>query len=72
MTRGDGSSESFHKATGVVLAAGDRLTFRTAGGGGWGNPRRRAREAIERDVAAGYVSRAAAMRDYGYVPEKLT
>jgi N-methylhydantoinase B len=66
VTRGDGSSESFHKATGVVLAAGDRLTFRTAGGGGWGNPRRRAREAIEEDIAAGYVSAAATMRDYGY------
>jgi N-methylhydantoinase B len=66
VTRGDGSSESFRKATGVVLAAGDRLTFRTAGGGGWGNPRRRAREAIEEDIAAGYVSAAAAMRDYGY------
>ena len=66
VTRGDGSSESFHKATGVALAAGDRLTFRTAGGGGWGNPRRRAREAIEADIAAGYVSAAAAMRDYGY------
>jgi N-methylhydantoinase B len=66
VVRTDGSSESFRKATGVVLAAGDRLTFRTAGGGGWGNPRQRPREAIAADVAAGYVSAAAAMRDYGY------
>jgi N-methylhydantoinase B len=65
-----GRREVLRKATGVVLARGDRLTFRTAGGGGWGDPRRRAREAIEGDIAAGYVSRAAAMRDYGYPPEK--
>jgi N-methylhydantoinase B len=58
------------KATGVALARGDRLTFRTAGGGGWGDPRVRARKAIERDIAAGYVSHAAAMRDYHYVAEK--
>ena len=70
VTRSDGSRQNLGKATGVALARGDRLTFRTAGGGGWGNPRRRARKAIERDVAAGYVSRAAARRDYGYVPEK--
>jgi N-methylhydantoinase B len=52
----------------VALAPGDRLTFRTAGGGGWGEPRERARAAIERDIAAGYVSPEAARRDYGYAP----
>ena len=70
LVRGDGSCEMLRKATGVALARGDRLTFRTAGGGGWGDPRARAHKAIERDIAAGYVSRAAATRDYGYVPEK--
>jgi N-methylhydantoinase B len=70
LLRADGSREMLRKATGVVLARGDRLTFRTAGGGGWGDPRGRARKAIEGDIAAGYVSRAAAMHDYGYVPEK--
>jgi N-methylhydantoinase A/oxoprolinase/acetone carboxylase beta subunit len=39
-----------------------------AGGGGWGDPHQRSREAIDRDIPAGYVSRAAALRDYGYVP----
>jgi N-methylhydantoinase B len=67
VTRTDGSSETLRKATGVALAAGDRLTFRTAGGGGWGDPCRRPRAAIDADIAAGYVSREAAMRDYGYV-----
>jgi N-methylhydantoinase B/oxoprolinase/acetone carboxylase alpha subunit len=68
VTRVDGHSENLRKATGVALATGDRLTFRTAGGGGWGDPRQRAHEEIDRDVAAGYVSRDAAMRDYGYAP----
>jgi N-methylhydantoinase B len=70
VVRAHGRREMLRKATGVALARGDRLTFRTAGGGGWGDPRRRAREAIERDIAAGYVSHAAAKRDYGYAPEK--
>jgi N-methylhydantoinase B len=52
----------------VALASGDRLTFRTAGGGGWGEPRQRERAAIERDIAAGYISAEAARRDYGYAP----
>ncbi len=54
----------------MALAPGDRLTFGTAGGGGWGDPRRRDRDAIARDIAAGYVSAEAARRDYGYAPTR--
>src|SRR5712691_538719 len=68
LTRSEGSTERLLKATGVVLAAGDRLTFGTAGGGGWGDPQRRDRAAIAQDVASGYVSPEAAHRDYGYEP----
>ena len=50
------------------LEPGDRLTFRTAGGGGWGDPRAREAKDIERDVGAGLVSPEAAARDYGYLP----
>jgi N-methylhydantoinase B len=67
VVRADGSRQKLLKATGVALAAGDRLTFRTAGGGGWGDPHARDRGDIARDVAAGYVSPEAARRDYGYV-----
>jgi N-methylhydantoinase B len=66
LTRRDGSTQKLLKATGVALEPGDRLTFRTAGGGGWGDPRRRERAAIERDLAAGFISPEAARRDYGY------
>jgi N-methylhydantoinase B len=68
LVRGDGSTRKLLKETGVTLTAGDRLTFRTAGGGGWGDPRERDRGEIARDVAAGYVSAEAARRDYGDAP----
>ena len=48
------------------MEPGDRLIFRTAGGGGWGDPRLRDRSEIAGDVAKGYVSAEAARRDYGY------
>ena len=66
LTRRDGSEQKLLKATGVPLEPGDRLTFRTAGGGGWGDPRARDRRAIADDVAKGYVSPQAARRDYGF------
>jgi N-methylhydantoinase B len=48
------------KATAVPMEARDRLIFRSAGGGGWGDPRLRSREAIADDVAKGLISPAAA------------
>ncbi|HLF01101.1 MAG TPA: hydantoinase B/oxoprolinase family protein [Anaerolineales bacterium] len=47
------------------LKPGDVVTMDAAGGGGYGDPRARAREAILRDVRDGKVSRESAMRDYG-------
>jgi N-methylhydantoinase B/oxoprolinase/acetone carboxylase alpha subunit len=47
------------------VPAGDRLIVELPGGGGLGDPHRRAREAIEADIAAGLVTREAARRDYG-------
>ena len=65
LIRSDGSAQNLLKATGVTMEAGDRLTFSTAGGGGWGDPRERARAEIEADVRQGYISSDAARRDYG-------
>lgn len=50
-----------------VLAPGDRLTILQAGGGGFGDPRRRPKAKLLRDVAEGFVSREAAALDYGAV-----
>jgi N-methylhydantoinase B len=66
LVRRDGSEQTLFKATAVPMEAGDRLIFRSAGGGGWGEPRLRSREAIADDVAKGLISAAAARRDYGF------
>lgn len=51
----------------VTLEIGKDTVIRheQAGGGGWGDPARRARGAIEADIANGKVTPEAAMRDYG-------
>jgi len=37
----------------------------TGGGGGFGSPSERDREALNRDIREGYISAEAARRDYG-------
>jgi N-methylhydantoinase B len=54
------------KAAGVPLRPDDVVVQMTAGGGGWGDPSRRDRASVERDVRLGYVSREAARRAYEY------
>lgn len=53
-----GSKERFD------VTAGNVLRIHTAGGGGYGDPSRRDREAIKRDVANELVSEASASEDY--------
>jgi N-methylhydantoinase B len=53
------------KIAGLRLKKDDVLTLQFAGGGGWGDPRQRAAERVQRDVVCGYVSRQAARDDYG-------
>ena len=55
------------KFTNVVLCEGDEIRYRTPGGGGFGDPAERDPEALQADVADGYVSREAAGR-YGAGP----
>jgi N-methylhydantoinase B len=47
------------------MRAGERFLIQSAGGGGCGDPRRRDRAALARDIAEGYVSPAAAKTVYG-------
>ena len=47
------------------LAPGDTVVMDAAGGGGYGDPRERDREALERDLREGKISPDAARRDYG-------
>jgi len=54
--RADGSEADVKKATEVEIGTGDRVTFLTAGGGGYGDPKQRSAEAKAHDVAAGVVT----------------
>jgi N-methylhydantoinase B len=49
------------------LATGDRVQLNLPGGGGYGDPFKRAAELVLWDVINGYVSLEAARRDYGVV-----
>jgi N-methylhydantoinase B len=60
----DGSETQVLKATDIEIAAGDAVTFFTAGGGGYGDPTKRSRDAVARDVAEGLLSHEAAAAHY--------
>ena len=68
LIRADGSvSELPSKVDAHPVQAGDRLIFRTAGSGGWGDPLQRPSELVLRDVRRDLVSEESAGRDYGVV-----
>jgi N-methylhydantoinase B len=60
-----GKERPIGKEKGLALEPGDLLCVETGGGGGYGAPGQRPLAAIQRDLDAGYVSTAAAERDYG-------
>ena len=45
------------KATEIDIAAGDKVVFLTAGGGGYGDPASARRRPSAQDVAAGFVTK---------------
>ena len=47
------------------MKAGERFLLQTAGGGGYGDPSKRTREAVLQDIREGYVSKDAAAKIYG-------
>lgn len=68
LRRADGTEQILSsKCDQVTVEPGDRLVYRTAGGGGWKDPLARPAEMVQRDVRYGLVSRAKAERDYGVV-----
>jgi N-methylhydantoinase B/oxoprolinase/acetone carboxylase alpha subunit len=54
------------KFANLPVPAGDVFVSRQGGGGGYGDPRERLREAVAADVRAGYVSPRAAREVYGW------
>jgi len=68
LIRADGSRLPLpSKVDTLSVGAGDRLVFRTAGAGGWGDPLERPAELVARDVADRLVSPAGAAEQYGVV-----
>jgi len=55
----------------AVVPPGERLIIEMPGGGGMGPAADRDPAAVRRDVRLGYLSREAAVRDYGIVPEPV-
>jgi N-methylhydantoinase B len=60
-----GRERAIEKEKGLQLKAGDIVCVETGGGGGYGPPQARTLERIQRDLDGGYISQAAAERDYG-------
>ncbi len=68
LVRGDGTRAPLpSKVDNVKVRNGDRIVFRTAGGGGWGDALERDSAKVRNDVARGLLSREAAREGYGVV-----
>ena len=65
LVRADGSIADIAVNSIVTLNRGDVVEIRSAGGGGFGDPYRRAADAVAEDVRNGVVSPAAARDHYG-------
>jgi N-methylhydantoinase B len=68
LLRKDGTREPLPaKIDNVRVYSGDRVIFRTAGGGGWGDPLERDPGRTRNDVARRLMSEAKAREEYGVV-----
>jgi N-methylhydantoinase B len=68
LVRKDGSRHPLAaKIDNVRVHAGDRVIFRTAGGGGWGDPLERDPTRTRNDVARKLMTEAKAREDYGVI-----
>ncbi|MDQ2052218.1 hydantoinase B/oxoprolinase family protein [Natronolimnohabitans sp. A-GB9] len=68
LVRTDGTEEELpSKVENVPVEAGDKLVFRTAGGGGLGDPLERDPAVVATEVERGLVSESAAREEYGVV-----
>jgi N-methylhydantoinase B len=64
---GEYVSPHLSKDEDIRVLAGDVVTVRTPGGGGYGDPRERDPDLVLRDVVRGYITAEDAARDYGVV-----
>lgn len=64
--RRDGGTERFSFATNLQVNKGDVIRVVTGNGGGYGDPAKRSRDAIESDLRNGYLTPERAKEIYGY------
>lgn len=69
LRRRNGLVEELPKVTRSVLDPGESVIGVTCGGGGYGDPRHRAREQVASDLAEGWISRNRARDVYGFAVE---
>jgi N-methylhydantoinase B len=60
------------KEIGIPIRPGDVFSVESGGGGGWGDPRKRTREARARDVELGFVSAPGTVRGEGAKTDLVT
>ena len=65
LNRGRADERELRKLDSLAVNAGDTVTFLSPGGGGYGDPFQRDVQAVLQDVRRGFVSRDAALRDFG-------
>ncbi|MEM2095737.1 MAG: hydantoinase B/oxoprolinase family protein [Candidatus Caldarchaeum sp.] len=65
IVRSNGQQTRVRKVSGEQLRAGDLVSIRTAGGGGWGDPKQRDPEKVLEDVKEGYITAEQALKIYG-------
>ncbi|MCB1491667.1 MAG: hydantoinase B/oxoprolinase family protein, partial [Rhodobiaceae bacterium] len=62
----------FSKDQGIRLKTGDRVEVKTPGGGGYGDPAKRDRAAIARDLKRGYYTPDDIREKFGIDPDGLS
>jgi N-methylhydantoinase B len=65
----NGNPRKLNSKGGFLVPPGSRVVIEAPGSGGFGNPAARDRAQLSEDLADGYVTPAAARRDYGFNPD---
>jgi len=65
----NGNPRKLNSKGGCLVPPGSRVVIEAPGSGGFGNPAARDRAQLSEDLADGYVTPAAARRDYGFNPD---
>jgi N-methylhydantoinase B len=68
----EGETIALESKVNFPLRKGDRLVIEIAGGGGYGEPRKRAREDVERDLREGLITEEEAREVFGLEREAMT